>query len=70
MLLIPRKRGESVIIDDDIILTVIEVRGDEVRLRIELPEGATVHRAEDSEMIVVREENWDMEGAAGRRYKG
>ena len=45
MIVIPRKKNESIVIGDDIILTVIEVRGDKVRLGVELPEGGTVHRA-------------------------
>ncbi len=45
MIVIPRTKGQRVIIDD-IILTVIEVRGDKVRLGIELPEGVSLHRPE------------------------
>jgi carbon storage regulator len=48
---IPRKTGESVVIDDDIILTVIEIRGDKVRFLIECPKEATVHRKEVYEAI-------------------
>ncbi len=51
MFVIPRKKGESVAIGDDIILTVIEVRGDKVRLRVEHPKGGTVHRREVYEAI-------------------
>jgi carbon storage regulator len=51
MLTIPRKTGESVVIDDDIILTVIEIRGDKVRFQIECPKEATVHRREVYEAI-------------------
>jgi carbon storage regulator len=46
MISIPRKKGESVIINDDIILTVIEIRGDKVRLGIQYPGDVTVHRQE------------------------
>ena len=46
MIVIPRKNGESVVIGDDIILTVIEVRGDKVRLGVEHPKGVRVHRWE------------------------
>ncbi len=46
MFVIPRKKGESVVIGDNIILTVIEVRGDKVRLGVEHPKGGTVHRRE------------------------
>ena len=51
MIVIPRKTGESVVINDDIILTVIEIRGDKVRLGLERPKGATVHRREVYEAI-------------------
>ncbi len=51
MIVIPRKQGESVVIGDDIILTVIEVRGDEVRLAVEYPKGGRVHGRGAYEMI-------------------
>ncbi len=51
MFVIPRKKGESVVIGDDIILTVIEVRGDKVRLGVEHPKGGTVHRREAYEAL-------------------
>ena len=56
MIVIPRKKGESVVIGDDIILTVIEVRGDKVRLRIEHPKSVTVHRREIYEAILNQQE--------------
>ncbi len=51
MIVLPRKIGESVVISDDIILTVIEIRGDKVRLGVEHPKGVTVHRREVYEAI-------------------
>ncbi len=51
MFVIPRKQGESIVIGDDIILTVIEVRGDKVRLGVEHPQGGTVYRREVYEAI-------------------
>ena len=51
MIVIPRKKGESVVFGDDIILTVIEIKGDKVRLGIEHPKGVTVHRHEVYEAI-------------------
>ena len=56
MIVIPRKKGESVVISDDIILTVIEVRGDKVRLGVEPPKGVTVHRREVYEAILSQQE--------------
>ena len=48
--------GESIVINDDIILTVIKVRGDEVRLGVEYPKGVTVHRHEVYEAILSQQE--------------
>ena len=56
MIVIRREKGESVVIGDDIILTVIEVRGDKVRLGIEHPKGITVHRREIYEAILSHQE--------------
>jgi carbon storage regulator len=51
MIVIPRRVGESVVIDDDIILTVVEIRGDTIRVEIEHPPGATVHTQESYESL-------------------
>jgi len=51
MIVIPRKLGESVVIGDNIIVTVVEIRGDKVRLGIEYPPKTTVHRQEVYEAI-------------------
>ena len=51
MIVFPRKKGERIVLDGDIILTVIEIRGDKVRLGIELPEDGTVHRREVYEAL-------------------
>lgn len=51
MIIIQRMEDESIVIDDEIILNVIEVRGDKVRLGIEHPPGVTVHRREVYEAI-------------------
>jgi carbon storage regulator len=46
MFTIPRRTGESVVIDDDITLTVIEIRADKVRFQIQCPRETMVHRKE------------------------
>jgi carbon storage regulator len=46
MLTILRKKGESVVINDNIILTVLEIRGDKVRFEIQCPRDCTIHRKE------------------------
>jgi carbon storage regulator len=46
MLVLTRKNGESIIIGDNIVVMVVEVRGDKVRLGIEAPTDVSVHRRE------------------------
>ena len=51
MLILSRHRNEQIIIGNDIIVTVIEIRGDKVRLAIEAPMEIPVHRMEVAEAI-------------------
>ena len=51
MLVLSRKKNESIIIRDDIVVMVVEVRGDKVRLGIEAPKDVPVHRREVYEKI-------------------
>jgi carbon storage regulator len=51
MLVLSRKKNETIIINDNITITVIEIRGDKVRLGIEAPKDVTVHRREVYEAI-------------------
>ncbi|KKN52389.1 hypothetical protein LCGC14_0613060 [marine sediment metagenome] len=46
MLVLSRTKDESIIIGDDITITIIDVRGDKVRLGIEAPKEISVHRTE------------------------
>ena len=46
MLVLSRKVNESVVVNDDIIITVVEIRGDKVRLGVEAPAQVPVHRRE------------------------
>ena len=46
MLVLSRKADESVVIGEDIVITVLEVRGDVVRLGIAAPRDVKVHRSE------------------------
>ena len=46
MLVLSRKKNESIIIDDHITITVVEIRGDKVRLGIEAPKEIPIHRSE------------------------
>ena len=51
MLVLSRKKNESIIINNDIIVTVVEIRGDKVRLGIVAPKSVSVHRQEVYEAI-------------------
>lgn len=51
MLVLARKVGQSIVINDNIEILVIEVRGDQVRLGIEAPRTIPVHRKELLEQI-------------------
>ncbi len=51
MLVLSRQRDESIIIGDNIVVTVVDVRGDKVRLGIDAPREVSVHRREIYEAI-------------------
>jgi carbon storage regulator len=51
MLVLSRHRDESIIIGDNIVITVVDVRGDKVRLGIDAPTDIPVHRQEVYEAI-------------------
>lgn len=51
MLVLSRKLNESIVINQNIKITVVEVRGDKVRLGIEAPDSVPVHRKEVEEAI-------------------
>lgn len=46
MLILTRRAGENVVVGDDIVISVIEVRGDAVRIGIQAPRSLSVHREE------------------------
>ena len=69
MLILTRRPTETVMIGDDITITVLEVRGNQVKLAFEAPRDVTIHRQEIYERVLkerkqeklvspVREEVW------------
>jgi carbon storage regulator len=51
MLVLSRQRDETIMIGDDIEITVVDIRGDKVRLGISAPRSVIVHRKEVWESI-------------------
>ncbi len=51
MLVLSRKKDESIVINDNITIVVVEIRGDKVRLGVEAPKEVPVHRREVFEAI-------------------
>ena len=55
MLVLSRQRDETIMIGDDVELTIVDIRGDKVRIGISAPSSVSVHRKEVYEAI--RKEN-------------
>ncbi|MEX0794765.1 MAG: carbon storage regulator CsrA [Pirellulaceae bacterium] len=51
MLVLSRHRDESIMIGDNIVITIVDIRGDKVRLGIAAPQDIPVHRQEVYEAI-------------------
>lgn len=51
MLVLSRRPGESVVVGEDITITILEVRGDVIRIGIDAPRSVAVHRAELLEQL-------------------
>ena len=46
MLILTRKKDESIFVGDDVEIMIVEIRGDKVRLGIQAPKDVPVHRSE------------------------
>jgi carbon storage regulator len=63
MLVLSRKKNESIVINDDITIVVVEIRGDKVRLGVEAPKEVPVHRREVFDAIHRNERGGTGEGS-------
>ena len=66
MLVLSRKKNESIVINDDITIVVVEIRGDKVRLGVEAPKEIPVHRQEVYEAIRRNEQQANNAAEAGK----
>ena len=60
MLVLSRKKNESIVINNNITVTVVEIRGDKVRLGIQAPKEIPVHRREIYAAIHAQEDASDI----------
>ncbi len=64
MLVLSRYCDESIYIGDDIVVTIVDIRGDRVRLGIQAPPHVSVHRKEVYDAIARERQTFDEEEAA------
>jgi carbon storage regulator len=64
MLVLTRRAGESIVIGNDVTVTVLEVRGDQIRLGIDAPKDVPIHREEV--YVQVQQENRGAVASAAR----
>ncbi|MCP4979030.1 MAG: carbon storage regulator CsrA [Gammaproteobacteria bacterium] len=62
MLVLTRRAGESLMIGDDVTVTVLDIKGSQVRIGVNAPMVVTVHRKEIYERIKAEEERAKQEG--------
>ncbi|MEL7207171.1 MAG: carbon storage regulator CsrA [Actinomycetota bacterium] len=46
MLVLSRREGQSIVIGGDVVVTVVSIRGDQIRIGVEAPRSITIHRQE------------------------
>ena len=70
MLVLSRKKNESIVINNDITIVVVEIRGDKVRLGVEAPKEVPVHRREVYDAIQRNDAASAAEKTAGQADAG
>ena len=76
MLVLTRRKNQSIVINDDIVVTVLEVKGDQIRLGITAPRHVQVYREEllvaltDANRSAVLAPDAELPAAEPRRPRG
>lgn len=65
MLVLTRKAGESIVIGNEVVITVLEIRGGQIRIGVDAPRDLSVHRAEIYQQVMA--ENQAAVASADRR---
>jgi carbon storage regulator len=64
MLVLSRKAGQRLVIDEGIVITILRVRRNQVRIGIEAPDSVHIRREEIHELALVAEGEWERDGVA------
>ncbi|MEM9131566.1 MAG: carbon storage regulator CsrA [Actinomycetota bacterium] len=57
MLVLSRREGQSIVIGGEVVVTVVSIRGDQIRIGVEAPKSITIHRHEVA--MAIEEANRD-----------
>ncbi len=58
MLVLSRKSGQRIVIGDDVVVTILKVRGNQVRIGIEAPASVSIRRDELAELALAANDAW------------
>ncbi len=64
MLVLSRARGQQIVIGDNITVTVLEIRGDKIKLGFEGPAEVPIHRREVHDRVQLEAAVWHEESVA------
>ena len=67
MLILTRRIGESLVINDNIVVTVLGIRGNQIRIGIKAPKDVPVHREEIQERIAQAKNGKEMDDNGGNK---